>query len=71
VTVGVQAYGLICGPLFVPIVLAVSTPGLVTLGLTKEAIGSVSEAVTKAAAGYENIEQSHAKILTGLGKALS
>ena len=28
---GVQAYGLICGPLFVPMVLAVSTPGLITL----------------------------------------
>jgi hypothetical protein len=70
VTMGVQAYGLICGPLFVPMVLAVSTPGLVTLGLAKEAMSSVSEAVTKAATSYDNVEQSHAKALTDLGRQL-
>jgi hypothetical protein len=70
VTMGVQAYGLICGPLFVPMVLAVSAPGLVTLGLAKEAIGSVSQAVTKIAENYENAEQAHAKVLDDLGKEL-
>ena len=48
VSMGVEAYGLICGPLFVPMVLAVSAPGLVTLGLAKQAMGSMSEAVNTA-----------------------
>lgn len=71
VTMGVQAYGLICGPLFVPMVLAVSTPGLVTLGLAQQAMSSVSEAVNKAATSYQNAEEAHAKTLTDLGKELS
>lgn len=70
VTVGVQAYGLICGPLFVPMVLAVSTPGLVTLGLAKQAMGSVSEAVTNAAKAYDSTDQAHAQRLTDLGEEL-
>ncbi|GAB2965139.1 hypothetical protein LWP59_23450 [Amycolatopsis acidiphila] len=70
VTVGVQAYGLICGPLFVPMVLAVSAPGLVTLGLAKQAMGSVSKAVTNAAKAYDTVDQAHAKALTDLGKEL-
>jgi uncharacterized protein YukE len=70
VTVGVQAYGMICGPLFVPIVLEVSAPGLVTLGLAKQAMSSVSEAVAKAGTAYENVDQAHAKTLTDLGKKL-
>lgn len=71
VTMGVQAYGLICGPLFVPIVLAVSTPGLVTLGLSEKAINSVADAVTKAASTYEQAEQAHAKTLKSFGDALA
>jgi uncharacterized protein YukE len=70
VTMGVQAYGLICGPLFVPMVLAVSTPGLVTLGLAKQAMSSVSEAVRKTATSYDNVDHAHAKTLTNLGKEL-
>lgn len=70
VTMDVQAYGLICGPLFVPMVLAVSTPGLVALGLAKDAVSSVSQAVTKTAESYENAERSHAKVLDDLGKEL-
>ncbi|KAA9151022.1 hypothetical protein FPZ12_039970 [Amycolatopsis acidicola] len=71
VTVGVQAYGMICGPLFVPMVLAVSAPGLVTLGLAKQAMASVSEAVEKAATAYQSADQAHAKTLSDLGKELS
>lgn len=70
VTMGVQAYGLICGPLFVPIVLAVSAPGLVTLAASKQAIDSVSDAVQKTVTSYENIEQTHADALKALGKGL-
>ena len=66
VTMGVQAYGLICGPLFVPMVLAVSTPGIVTLGLAKQAMGSVSDSIRETARGYEAQEQSHATGFTGL-----
>ncbi|GLY71217.1 type VII secretion target [Amycolatopsis taiwanensis] len=71
VTMGVEAYGLICGPLFVPMVLAVSAPGLVTLGLAEQAINSVSDAVTKAASSYEQAEQAHAKTLKSFGDALA
>ncbi|HET6502988.1 MAG TPA: type VII secretion target [Amycolatopsis sp.] len=71
VTVGVQAYGMICGPLFVPIVLAVSAPGLVTLKLAQQAVTSVSDAVTKAATAYENAEQAHSATLRSFGQALS
>lgn len=71
VTMGVQAYGLICGPLFVPMVLAVSAPGLVTLGLSQQAINSVSDAVTKAASSYEQTEDAHETTLKSLGEALS
>jgi uncharacterized protein YukE len=71
VTVGVQAYGLICGPLFVPMVLAVSAPGLVTLGLSKQAVSSVSEAVNKASTAYQTAEENHAKTLSVFGKELS
>ena len=71
VTMGVQAYGMICGPLFVPIVLAVSAPGLITLDLAKQAMGSVSEQVTATATAYQNAEQAHAQTFTSLGKGMS
>jgi uncharacterized protein YukE len=71
VTMGVEAYGLICGPLFVPMVLAVSAPGLLTLESARRAISSVAQAVDKAATTYRSTEQAHAKALTDLGKGLS
>jgi hypothetical protein len=71
VTLGVQAYGMICGPLFVPMVLAVSAPGLVTLGLAKQAMSSVSESVNKAVTAYQSSEQAHVETLNNLGKELS
>ncbi|HKS47837.1 MAG TPA: type VII secretion target [Amycolatopsis sp.] len=71
VTMGVQAYGLICGPLFVPMVLAVSAPGLVTLGLSREAVTSISDAITKTVRSYQNAEQSHSSTLKSLGKELA
>src|SRR5690242_20236800 len=71
VTLGVQAYGLICGPLFVPIVLAVSAPGLVTLGMAQQAVGSISDAVTKTATSYDDAEQAHSATLKSLGQELS
>jgi len=60
VTVGVQAYGMICGPLFVPIVMAVSAPGLITLGLAQQAVNSIAENVRKTATSYDTVEQSNA-----------
>ncbi len=71
VTLGVEAYGLICGPLFVPIVLAVSTPGLVTLGLASKAMDDVSQAVSEAASAYESTEKAHVTTIDGLGKRLA
>jgi hypothetical protein len=55
----------------VPIVLAVSAPGLVTLKLAQQAVTSVSDAVTKAATAYENAEQAHSATLRSFGQALS
>lgn len=70
VTMGVEAYGLICGPLFVPIVLAVSAPGLATLGLSKKAMDDISQAVSGAASSYESVEQAHIRTLKTLGEGL-
>jgi uncharacterized protein YukE len=70
VTMGVQAYGLICGPLFVPMVLAVSTPGLLTLDAAHQAMGSLSQSIRQAAKTYQDAEQAHAQRITGLGKDL-
>src|SRR4051794_13621867 len=61
VTLGVQAYGMICGPLFVPIVLAVSTPGIVTLGLSAQAMGTVADGITQTATSYQQQDQNAAK----------
>jgi uncharacterized protein YukE len=66
VIMGVQAYGLICGPLFVPMVLAVSTPGLVTLKLAKDAMASVSDTISKAADSYRQTEDAHVSTLKPL-----
>src|SRR2546430_17613853 len=71
VTMGVQAYGMICGPLFVPIVLAVSAPGLITLKMSEDAVSSISDQVSQAASKYEEIEQAHTKTLQSFGKELS
>ncbi|TCO57279.1 type VII secretion target [Actinocrispum wychmicini] len=67
VTLGVQAYGMICGPLFVPIVLAVSAPGLITLGMAQRAMSSVSDGVTQTAAKYQAVDQTHAQNLSNVG----
>jgi hypothetical protein len=70
VTLGVQAYGLICGPLFVPMVLAVSAPGLVTLGMAKQAMSSASSGLTKTVAHYQKVDQTHAKNMSSVAKDL-
>ncbi len=67
VTMGVQAYGLICGPLFVPMVLAVSAPGLVTLGLSAKAMDSVADGIGETAADYSTIENSHVRTMKNIG----
>jgi hypothetical protein len=71
VTMGVQAYGLICGPLFVPMVLAVSTPGLVTLKLAQDAMASVSDTVSKVADTYRRTEEAHVSTLEPLMNRLA
>lgn len=67
VTLGVQAYGMICGPLFVPIVLAVSAPGLEALGLAQQAMSTVSQGVTQTATKYQAVDQTHAQNLSNVG----
>jgi hypothetical protein len=70
VTVGVQAYGMICGPLFVPMVLAVSTPGLVTLGLARQAMNSVADGVEQTASSYTQVDQSRATAMNAIAEGL-
>jgi hypothetical protein len=70
VTMGVQAYGLICGPLFVPMVLAVSAPGLLTLGLSARAMNSVADGVAETAASYQKLDQARSGAMNAIGEGL-
>ncbi len=70
VTMGVQAYGLICGPLFVPMVLAVSTPGLVTLGLSAKAMNDMADGVAETARSYQQVDQTRAGAMDNIGENL-
>ncbi|MEU0878219.1 hypothetical protein ABZ345_06440 [Lentzea sp. NPDC005914] len=71
VTMGVQAYGMICGPLFVPIVMAVSVPGLITLKLAQEAVGKIADEVKATAEHYASVEQATARSFTEIHGRLS
>jgi uncharacterized protein YukE len=71
VTVGVEAYGLICGPLFVPIVMAVSAPGLLTLKVAQEAIGKMADEVKATAEHYGTVDQDMASSFTAIEGRLS
>ncbi|SEP39248.1 type VII secretion target [Amycolatopsis saalfeldensis] len=71
VTMGVDVYGLICGPLFVPIVLAVSAPGLITLQQSKSTLESIPPTVEQAAATYEKADLEHATTMSKVGSKLS
>ncbi|WP_285748500.1 type VII secretion target [Lentzea sp. NBRC 105346] len=71
VTMGVQAYGMICGPLFVPIVMAVSAPGLITLKIAQESIGKLADEVKATAEHYDTIDQATARAFAGIEERLS
>ena len=71
VTVGVQAYGMICGPLFVPIVMAVSAPGLIALQLSQQSISSVADEIDKTAQHYEAVEHANAGGFSAIQSGLS
>lgn len=66
VTLGVQAYGMICGPLFVPIVMAVSAPGLVTLKLAQDAVNTIATNIQQTAQNYETTEHGNASSLNAI-----
>ncbi|KJK42679.1 hypothetical protein UK23_36125 [Lentzea aerocolonigenes] len=57
VTMGVQAYGMICGPLFVPI--------------AQEAVGKIADEVKATAEHYESVEQGTSKSFTDIHGRLS
>ncbi len=71
VTVGVQAYGMICGPLFVPIVMAVSAPGLLTLRAAQDAITDMANEVKETAEHYDAVDKNMASNLTAVQGRLS
>lgn len=71
VTVGVQAYGMICGPLFVPIVMAVSAPGLLTLAAAQQAVTDIANEIKATAEHYDTVEQSMASSFTAIEGRLS
>ncbi|MEO6086662.1 MAG: type VII secretion target [Umezawaea sp.] len=66
VTMGVQAYGMICGPLFVPIVMAVSAPGLLTLRAAQEALTDMANEVKATAEHYDTVDQKVAGSFTAI-----
>jgi uncharacterized protein YukE len=66
VTVGVQAYGMICGPLFVPIVLAVSAPGLLTLRAAQQAMTEMANEVKASAEHYDTVDQNTARSFSAI-----
>ncbi|MEU5692461.1 type VII secretion target [Actinosynnema sp. NPDC020468] len=61
VTLGVQAYGLISGPLFVPIVTPGGLIGQATLELAQQAMNDVAKEITDTAAHYDAVEKSAVK----------
>jgi uncharacterized protein YukE len=71
VTVGVQAYGMICGPLFVPIVMAVSAPGLLTLRAAQDAITDMANEVKATAEHYDTVDKNMAATFTAVQGRLS
>jgi len=71
VTVGVQAYGMICGPLFVPIVMAVSAPGLLTLRAAQQAITEMANEVKATAEQYDTVDQNTAGSFSAIKGTLS
>lgn len=60
VSLAVQAYGVIAGPLFVPPVLAIESMGLDTLNAAQQAANSISQAITSTASAYDATEQTAA-----------
>ncbi|KAA2265094.1 hypothetical protein F0L68_05385 [Solihabitans fulvus] len=71
VALSTQAYGMICGPLFVPIVMAVSAPGVAALQLAQQSINSVADEVKNTAAHYETVDQSNSASFTTIQGGLS
>ena len=57
VTLGVAAYGQICGPLFVPPVLAVESVGLTTLSAAQRAANTIRTGIATTARDYDTVEQ--------------
>lgn len=68
VTLGVQAYGLICGPVFVPIVQAVSAPGVTTLGLTQQSLASAATTLGQTVTNYSGTEDANTAGFTALAE---
>ncbi|HEX7658390.1 MAG TPA: type VII secretion target [Pseudonocardiaceae bacterium] len=66
VTLDTGAYGLICGPLFVPIVQQVTTPGLAALGQAESSLNSVADALTQTADSYSGTDADGASALAAL-----
>ena len=59
VTMGTQAYGLIVGPLFVPIVTAISAAGISALSTAQSGLQSVSQGVKDTATSYDGVDTSN------------
>lgn len=70
VTLGVQAYGLICGPLFVPPVLAIEAIGLETLSAAQQAANDLNTGITTTVRNYDRTEQSTTGSFTALTAAV-
>jgi imidazoleglycerol phosphate dehydratase HisB len=66
VTMGTQAYGMIAGPLFVPIVTAISSAGIDALSSSQSGVASLARGVKDTAASYHELDQDNATRLTSI-----
>src|SRR5690242_19139804 len=66
VTMGTQAYGMIAGPLFVPIVTAISSAGIDALATAQGGVSSLAKGVKDTAASYHELDQDNATRLQAI-----
>jgi hypothetical protein len=62
---------MICGPLFVPIVMAVSAPGLLVLRAAQQAVTEVANEVGATAEHYAAVDQKTASSFSAIDGRLS
>jgi hypothetical protein len=63
VSIGVGAYGVVCGPLFVPIVTAISAAGVGALSQAQSGLGTMVANLRATAQDYQSVESANVNTL--------